>query len=159
MRRIKQVEQNIDGLIECVEGLTNMYIKLQNENTEIYKRIRESNETLMREIRENNIEIKKLSDNLVATQVRMSRFENKPKFKEGDEVEEKQQSFDSWFGIRIHTPVGPCRRGTVTHGYYKNPEDVFVTYKILAEDKKDVFELPEHAIKLAEKKEEKKPKK
>ena len=106
MRRIKQVEENIDGLIECASGLIAMYKTLPKEDTTIYNLIRESNDTLRKELtairiehnnRLNSLEcqlqnatnsLKKLSTELAESDVRIGRLENPPKFKEGDEVEE-----------------------------------------------------------------------
>ncbi|MFA5365951.1 MAG: hypothetical protein WC325_12280 [Candidatus Bathyarchaeia archaeon] len=175
MRRIKQVEENIDGLIECASGLITMYKKLQKEDTTIYNLIRESNDTLRKELtairiehnnRLNSLEcqlqnatnsLKKLSTELAESNVRIGRLENPPKFKEGDNVEYVTPK-ELLEMVCLPKPTKKFS-GTIMSWYYKHPSDIFVTYKILSTDKTDVYGIMETNLKLSEKKEEKKAKK
>ena len=187
MRRIKRIDETLSAIVDRVEGLSDKVNALQREYKDIYELIVNISNGLSKDFRNADHELaatvtgqrhriveleeklqtatdslKKLSDNLVATQVRMSRFENPPKFKEGDEVEEKQMSPLGPLGF-VMTHSGTQwipRRGTVTSFYYKNPEDVLVTYRIITDARdvkagektipfRDVFELPENRLKLS----------
>ena len=181
MRRIKQLKERVNSLIDCVKGLYALYETLKSEDAAIYDDIRDTNNLVLAELRKTQDEVrhngnrlvdlepklqnatnslKKLSTELAESDVRIGRLENPPKFKEGDEVEEanRYEYLISDAVITLPGSAGTHRRGTVMSWYYESPSNVFVTYKVLSGDKKDVYALCEPELQLS-KKEEKKTKK
>ena len=157
---VKKIEADLGFYIDSVRYLSSVFTELKKENADIQKILREPNERTLNIIRSNerswSASIKELDEKISATNVRIGRIENPPKFKEGNTVEEKSPDPYDLMGFVI-VPCGTStwisRSGTVVSWYYKQPGDVLATYKILAEDKKDVFELQENLLKLATTKE------
>lgn len=173
MRRIKQAEENINKLAQWFNKLCGICDRLKaadktKEQTieTLQKELEKTKEDVRRngnhivgldaKLQDQTNTIKELSKELSATNVRIGRIENPPKFKEGNTVEEKSPDPYDLMGFVI-VPCGTStwisRSGTVVSWSYKQPGDVLATYKILAEDKKDVFELQENLLKLATTKE------
>ena len=146
MRRIKYLELKIRELfasrIDDSEFVNKNLVALAKNIDEVKKSKAEAKE------------IERLEDLIVNLTTHVSRLENPPKFKNGDEVEfdEPQSMFRIFYGgAAVQSPVIK-KHGTIISHYYYDDGSIYPTYKVLSDDHKEVSDHVERCLTLYEKK-------